>query len=136
MEACTTPTGQVTFQVSTNSGSTWSTLGAVKTLVSGSATSDSYTPSAPGSTYQFRAQYGGDTNYNTATGSAASLTVNKATPSIPVPTLSPVSPISYGSSVTAKVTLSGVGSGATPTGTVQFQVSTNSGSTWPILVHL
>ena len=70
-----TPTGTVTFQVSTDSGTTWNTLGAVKTLATGSATSDSYTPAAVGA-YQFRAQYGGDSNYNGATGDTVSLTVN------------------------------------------------------------
>ena len=121
-----TPIGQITFQVSTNSGSTWSTLGAVKTLVSGSATSDSYTPSAPGSTYQFRAQYGGDTNYNSATGSAASLTVNKATPTVPAPTLNPSGSITAGNPVSLSVTISG--GSATPTGTATFQVKIGSGS--------
>ena len=71
-----TPTGTVTFQVSTDSGSTWNTLGAVKTLVSGSATSDSYTPPSVSSNYRFRAVYSGDGNYNgPVTGALASLTV-------------------------------------------------------------
>ena len=70
-----TPTGTVTFEVSSDGGTTWNTVGAIKTLASGSATSDSYTPAASG-TYQFRAQYSGDSNYNSATGNAASLTVN------------------------------------------------------------
>jgi hypothetical protein len=50
-----TPTGTVTFQVSTDNGNTWNTFGAEKTLVSGSATSDSYTPDAVGSNYRIRA---------------------------------------------------------------------------------
>jgi hypothetical protein len=71
-----TPTGTITFQVSTNSGSTWSQFGAVKTLASGSATSDSYTPLAASNAYRFNAVYSGDVNYNgPITGAAASLTV-------------------------------------------------------------
>jgi hypothetical protein len=124
-----TPTGTITFQYSTGSGATWNALGANKTLSSGSATSDPYTPNAVGSNYRIRAVYSGDSNYRSATGSAATLTVNKANPTVSVPTLNPTSPISYGGSVTAAVTISGV-SGVTSTGTVTFQYSTNSGSTW------
>ena len=71
-----TPTGTITFQYSTDSGTTWNTLGAVKTLVSGSATSDSYTPPSASSNYRFRAAYSGDGNYVGGTGAATSLTVN------------------------------------------------------------
>jgi hypothetical protein len=124
-----TPTGTITFQYSTNSGSTWTQLGTVITLSKGSATSDSYTPNAVGSNYRIRAVYSGDTKFDGATGNAASLTVNKANPTVPAPTLNPTSPIYLGGSVTAAVTISGV-SAITPTGTITFQYSTNSGSTW------
>ena len=124
-----TPTGTITFQYSTDSGPTWNTLGAIKTLSKGSATSDSYTPNAVGSNYRIRAVYSGDNKFDGATGNAASLTVNKANPTVPAPTLNPTSPISLGGSVTAAATISGI-SGVTPTGTVTFQYSTNSGSTW------
>ena len=122
-----TPTGTVTFQYSTNSGSTWTQLGAVKTLSSGSATSDSYTPNAVGSNYRIRAIYSGDNNYNNATGSAASLTVNKANPTVPAPSVSP-NPVVVNNPVTVSVTISGVSGGATPTGTATFQVKIGTGS--------
>ena len=126
-----TPTGTVTFQVSTNSGSTWSTLGAVKTLVSGSATSDSYIPQALGSSYQFRAVYSGDVNYGGPTTGAASgiLTVNKGTASVSASSFVPASPITLGGSVTVSASVAAP-SGITtaPTGNVQFQVSINGGS--------
>jgi len=124
-----TPTGTITFQYSTDSGSTWTQLGTIKTLSSGSATSDSYTPAAVGSNYRIRAVYSGDSKFAGATGNGASLTVNKANPIAPTSTLNPASPISLGGSLTSAVTISGV-SGVTPTGTVTFQYSTNSGSTW------
>jgi hypothetical protein len=73
--------------------------------------------------------YSGDSNYNGATGAATSLTVNKATPIVSGPTLNVTNPISLGGSITAAVAISGV-SGATPTGTVTFQYSVDSGSTW------
>jgi hypothetical protein len=57
-----TPTGSVTFQVSTDNGVTWTSYGAAKTLLAGSATSDTYTPAATG-TYYFKAIYSGDSNY-------------------------------------------------------------------------
>ena len=127
-----TPTGTVSFEYSTDGGTNWNPLGADKTLSSGSATSDSYTPNAVGTNYRIHAVYSGGSNYNGATGSAVSLTVNKADPTVAVPTLSPVSPITLGASVTASVTVSGV-SGVTPTGTITFQVSTNGGTSWSTL---
>jgi hypothetical protein len=124
-----TPSGTITFQYSTDSGTTWNALGANKTLSKGSANSDSYTPNAVGNNYRIRAVYGGDNKFNGATGNAASLTVNKANPTVPAPTLTPASPIQFGGSVAAAATVSGV-LGITPTGTVTFQYSTTSGSTW------
>jgi hypothetical protein len=59
----TKPTGTVTFQVSTDGGATFATFGAVKTLVNGKATSDSYTPAAGSADYRFRALYSGDAKY-------------------------------------------------------------------------
>ena len=124
-----TPSGTITFQYSTDSGTTWNALGANKTLSKGSASSDSYTPNAVGNNYRIRAVYSGDNKFNGATGNAASLTVNKANPTVQAPTLIPPSPIQLGGLVTAAAIVSGV-SGITPTGTVTFQYSTNSGSTW------
>ena len=68
-----TPTGNVTFQVEIGSGS-FSNIGSAVFLSSGSA-SATYTPLTTGS-YQFDVVYTGDTNYNGASGSPASLTVN------------------------------------------------------------
>ena len=122
-----TPTGTVTFQYSTNSGSTWTQLGTVKTLSSGSATSDPYTPNVFGSNYRVRAIYSGDSNYNAATGSSASLTVNKANPTVPAPLVNP-NPVVVNSTVTVSVSISGFSGGPTPTGTATFQVKTDTGS--------
>ncbi|MCW4044839.1 MAG: Ig-like domain-containing protein [Candidatus Bathyarchaeota archaeon] len=77
-----TPTGKVDFQVSTDSGKTYTKFGATKTLSSGFATSDSYTPAAAGSNYRFRAVYYGDSNYKGETGPSRSLTVKKASTAI------------------------------------------------------
>jgi uncharacterized repeat protein (TIGR01451 family) len=57
-----TPTGTVIFQVSTDGGTTFIPFGAVQDLLSGSAISDSYTPTALGTVY-FRAVYSGDATY-------------------------------------------------------------------------
>ncbi len=124
-----TPTGTIIFQYSNDSGATWNKLGSIQTLSKGSATSDPYTPNSVGSTYRIRAVYSGDSNYNGATGAAASLTVNKANPIVPGPTLNTTSQISLGGSITATVAISGV-SGVTPTGTLTFQYSADSGATW------
>ena len=66
-------TGTVAFQVSTNSGSTWSALGSPQTLTGGAA-SYSYSPSV--GSYQYNAIYSGDPNYLGSTSTVASLTVN------------------------------------------------------------
>jgi hypothetical protein len=124
-----TPTGTITFQYSTDSGQTWNTLGDTKTVSKGSATSDSYTPNTVGNNYRIRAVYSGDNKFYGETGNAASLTVNKANPTVPAPALNQTNPISLGGSITATATISGI-SGVTPTGTITFQYSTNSGSTW------
>ncbi len=122
-----TPTGTVTFQYSTNSGSTWTQLGTIITLSTGSATSDPYTPNAIGSNYRIRAIYSGDSNYNAATGSPASLTVNKANPTVPAPLVDP-NPVVVNNTVTVSVSISGFSGGATPTGTATFQVKIDTGS--------
>jgi hypothetical protein len=124
-----TPTGTVTFQVSTDSGNTWNVFGATKTLSAGSATSDTYTPPSVGNNYRFRAVYNGDTNFVSTTSTFSALTVNPAAPTVPAPTLNPLSPITLGTQLRGSVTVPGVLS-ITPTGTVTFQLSTDSGSTW------
>jgi hypothetical protein len=58
-----TPTGTITFEVSTDGGGTFTPFGGVKTLVNGSAYSDPYTPDVEGDNYRFRAVYSGDANY-------------------------------------------------------------------------
>ncbi len=114
-----TATGTVTFQVSTDSGTTWNTLGTVKTLATGSAVSDSYTPTIASSNYRFRALYSGDSKYNGATGSTTSLTVD------------PVShhTVSFAQSgSTATVTVSyQIDGGSTQTGNCPFSVQLNQG---------
>jgi flagellin-like protein len=121
-----TPTGIITFQLSTDGGSNWGALGAAKALVAGSATSDSYTPLAAGSNYRIRAQYSGDVNYASGTGSAVSLTVSPANPTVPAPTVAP-NPDTVNNPVSVSVTVSGV-LGVTPTGTATFQVQIGAGS--------
>jgi hypothetical protein len=124
------PTGTVEFQVSADGGVTW-TLYSTQTLdANGQATSDSYTPLAAGN-YLFRAVYSGDANYNPAQSAddAEPLTVNVFTPT--VTTLLSVSSITLGGSVTDTATVTGLPSPfPVPTGTVQFQVSTDGGVTW------
>jgi hypothetical protein len=116
------PTGDVEFYVSTDGGSTWTQFGATKTLVAGSATSDSYTPLAVGD-YYFKAKYLGDSNYNGAESGAKEepLKVKPYTPK--VETLVSAAKINLGESVTDKVTVTGLPAPFPgPTGTVEFYV--------------
>ncbi len=124
------PSGTVQFEVSADGGATW-TLFSTKTLdANGQATSDSYMPLAAGS-YLFRALYLGDSNYNAAQSAddAEPLAVQPFTPT--VTTLLSASSITLGESVTDTVMVTGLPSPfPAPSGTVQFQVSTDGGSTW------
>jgi hypothetical protein len=79
-QCSTAPTGNVTFQVSADGGTTWTDFGAAKTLLCrGNTTSDPYLPQAAG-VYYFRAVYGGDADHKGSQSSDTSekLTVNKA----------------------------------------------------------
>jgi hypothetical protein len=79
------PSGKVDFYVSTDGGTTWTKFDT-KTLVSGSATSISYTPAsfapALSGTDYFKAVYLGDSNYVTASSGTNEepLTVNSMNP--------------------------------------------------------
>lgn len=56
----------------------------------------------------------------------------KTTPLVTAPTYTPVSPVTLGSDVTVGVVVSG--SNSTPTGAVDFEVSTDGGSSWSTLI--
>jgi hypothetical protein len=106
-------------------------VGAVKTLDAfGNAVSDSYTPLATG-TYYFKAVYSGSSNYLPSESDPATevLVVNKATPT--VTTLLSAKSITKGGSVTDTVTVTGLPPPfPSPTGDVEFYVSTDGGATW------
>ncbi len=123
------PTGSVTFWVSTDTHS-WSQVGGSVGLASGLAVSSSFTPVSAGS-YYFQARYSGDNNYVSASSCATSepFCVNKGSSCVSTSLSS--SSITLGASVTDSVTVKGLGTNfPAPTGTVQFQVSSNSGATW------
>jgi len=124
-----TPTGTVTFQVSSNNGTTWTTFGAAKPLANRSATSDAYKPAQAGN-FIFRAIYSGDASYNLAQSSSQPkpLKVNKAAST--TTTVLSSSSIKLGASVTDTATVKGFTGFPTPSGKVTFQVSTNGGTTW------
>jgi len=111
--ASSNPTATVQWQVSTNSGSTW-------TNISG-ATSNSYTitTASTDNGNQYRAAY---TNaFGTVNTNAATLTVNYLTI-----TAEPVGvTVNSGSSATFTAAAS-----SNPTATVQWQVSTDNGTNW------
>ena len=127
------PTGTVTFQVSTDNGTTFNDVGSVKTLSSGSAISDSYTPDSAG-TYYFRAVYGGDSIYSgSQSGNTEEPLVveDVALITSATTTLLSATSITLGQSVTDTATVTGSnGNSPIPTGTVTFQVSTNGGTTF------
>jgi hypothetical protein len=112
------PTGTVTFSLYGNSGCTGSPLFTdTENLSGGSATSASYTATAPGTDY-WVASYGGDTNNNPAASGCSDepVTITRATPAI---TTSPSAGGPYGTTVTDTATVSG---GDNPTGTITFSL--------------
>jgi len=128
------PTGTVDFEVSFNGGA-WTVydddVALTQSGSDGVATSAAYTPLAAGS-YRFRAVYSGDGNYLGAQSGDEEepLTVGKATPTVTT-LLSPAGPIALGHSVTDTATVTGLSSPFPgPTGTVDFEVSTDGGLTW------
>jgi photosystem II stability/assembly factor-like uncharacterized protein len=109
------PTAQ--WQVSGNSGSTWSDIGGA------TSTTYAFTAAVGDSGKQYRAVF--TNSAGTATTSAATLTVN-AGPTAPAVTLQPVN-----QTVTAGATASfSAAASGSPSPTVQWQASANSGSTW------
>jgi hypothetical protein len=114
-----TPAPSVQWQVSTNSGASWSAIAG--------ATSTSYTLSTT-STSESGTEYEAvfANVAGSATTAAATLTVNVANPVAPAVTTNPTSHVWPSS---GSVTLTAAASG-NPAPSVQWQVSTNGGSTW------
>ena len=106
-----TPTGTVTFS---NGGTS---LGS-GTLSSGSA-SGTFVPAVAGSP-TIHATYSGDANFLAGTDGTAGVTVNKASTTATVASISPASPYpSQSATITATVAVTSPGSGS-PSGTVTF----------------
>ena len=111
------PTPTVQWQVSTNGGSTFTNI------TGATATTYSFTTTAAQTGYKYQAVF--TNSQGTATTSAATLTVTAAL-AAPVVTLNPTSQsVSAGSTVTFTAAASG-----NPAPTVQWQVSSNGGSTF------
>ncbi len=113
-----TPTPSVAWSVSTNSGASWSTIsGATSTTYAFTATSSE-------SGWEFQATF---TNAGgSATTAPATLTVTTATTVAPVVTTEPEN-VSAPANTTASFSAAASG---TPTPSVAWSVSTNSGASW------
>jgi hypothetical protein len=106
-----TPTGTVTFYNGASS------LGS-GTLSSGSA-SGTFVPAAAG-TAALHATYSGDSNFLAGTDGTASVTVNKASTTVTIPSIAPASPYAgQSTTITATVAVTSPGAGS-PSGTVTF----------------
>jgi Bacterial Ig-like domain (group 3) len=125
------PSGTVQFQMLT--GGTWTTYDN-ETLTSngfnGSATSVPFAPSTSGS-FEFRAAYQGDDNYlaGQSGDGAEPLVVHSDFYTSSVDAILSRNAIDLGHNITDSVTVRGMGAGfPVPSGTVQFQVKSGSGS--------
>ncbi len=117
------PTGTVTFNLYNNATASGTPLFTdTETLSGGTATSASYTTTAPGTDY-WVATYNGDTNNNTLTSGSAlePVIVSPASPSIS--TSQQPAATTVGSSIADQATVSG---GYSPTGTVTFNLYNNA----------
>ena len=117
--SATGATGTVTFKDGSTSIGTANVtqVAATSTTFAGGTASLTTTFAATGS-HSLTAVYGGDTNYATSTSSAVSLAVGQTTTTTLA--ASPTSLPAGGGSVTLTATVVGTGTGASPTGTVQF----------------
>ncbi len=118
------PTGTITFSVygpsaSADCSGTPDATSTATVSGNGQYTSDTFTPSAPG-TYYWIASYGGDANNGTSStkcgDTGETLTVNKVSPTI---STQATTPVTIGGSATDTATLSG---GSSPTGSITFSV--------------
>ncbi|HWE57295.1 MAG TPA: Ig-like domain-containing protein [Acidimicrobiales bacterium] len=136
----TAPGGTVSFQQSTDNGGTWSPVTGCRELTltwdsthhQGTAECDNQAYSASQTGLEVEATYSGDGNFSTSTSPAVSQTVSKATTVTSVAP-DPTSTVSgQPTTWTASVVVSSPGAGvpAAPTGTVEFERSTNGGQTW------
>jgi hypothetical protein len=121
------PSGTVTFNLYSNSGGTGTPLftDADVALSSGVATSTGYTATATGTDY-WVATYNGNTNNNSVTSgtSAEPVSITPASPTIN--TTQQPSSATVGTSIADQATVSG---GYNPSGTVTFNLYSNSGGT-------
>jgi Pro-kumamolisin, activation domain/Bacterial Ig-like domain (group 3) len=118
------PTGTVTFKDGSTSIGTANVAPAGATAAAGaSGTASLSTTFATSATHSITAVYGGDTNYTGSTSPVLSLAVGQTT--MTAVTSSSTS-ISSGGSVTLTATVVATGTGANPTGTVQFMNGTTA----------
>ncbi|HKW62868.1 MAG TPA: Ig-like domain repeat protein [Candidatus Acidoferrum sp.] len=112
------PAGSVTFKDgSTTIGTARVTPAAATSTAGASGTASMSATFTTTGAHSLTAVYGGDTNYATSTTSAVSLTVGQTTTTT---VTSSTTTISSGGSITFTATVVGTGTGASPTGTVQF----------------
>jgi hypothetical protein len=111
------PPPTVQWQVSTDGGSTWSNIAGATT------TTYSFTTTASQNGYEYRAVF--TNSAGSATTNAATLTVNVAVTAPSITTQPANQTVTAGQTATFTAAASGF-----PTPTVQWQLSTNGGSTW------
>jgi hypothetical protein len=114
------PTGTIEFQFSYN-GASWFTYDSVALPVNGMAKSKMYQPALAGS-YEFRAYYSGDVNYDCSSSPLGEEPLNVLKAATTTTTMLSKDSIALGGSVTDKATVTGVLGLPLPTGTVTFWV--------------
>jgi hypothetical protein len=125
------PSGTVTFVLYDNSGGSGTVLYTdTETLSGATALSGNYTPTATGTDY-WVATYNGDANNASVTSGAADEPVSITAASPTISTSQQPASATVGASIADKATVSG---GYSPTGTVTFNLYSNSTATGPALV--
>ena len=124
------PTGNVTIYAVASGSTTPITLATVAATgaAGGSGAAFSFAaPTTPG-TYSIYASYAGDTNFNSANSSSASLVVSSAALTATTTNLSAVSTVVVGTAFPVTVRLGNSNSSATPTGIVTLTATPAGGS--------
>ena len=137
----TPPTGTVEFEISVNGGSSFSPVTGCGTQVmswdseNDAGTSSCSLPSPPAvSSVELKGIYSGDSNFTTSTSPPVNQVVNQAPTSSTVSVDNNPSVTGQVVNYTATVVVAPPGTDSTsPTGTLDFEYSTNSGDTWNTL---
>ncbi|MGO9028778.1 MAG: beta strand repeat-containing protein [Acidimicrobiales bacterium] len=128
-----TPTGSVTYDLYDGGSCAGDPVSAnTQDLAGGNVPNSSTTAALAAGTYSYQATYSGDSNYQESTGRCDSFAVASASTNSTIHSAPDPSVIGQGVTLSTSVAITapGLDSPDAPTGTVEFEMSTDGGSAW------